>query len=199
MTETTALRPATGMNVTRIVVTTLLAGAIGLAFWELWIRFGAPPTTGKFPLEGPIGLAQASLNKLFGISAYKDDNLFLGVLSGRGIAEIAHFSAAFIAYPLGFLIAARPIGRAVLGRVGTTGSDVVTGLVYGALLFVFAGYVMGHLVAGFPPFFGWKSITVWTGLPPGSFIGHVLLGLGIAIGAMVADRAFARSPATGRA
>ncbi|MEL7173084.1 MAG: hypothetical protein AAFN05_09005 [Pseudomonadota bacterium] len=199
MTETTALRPATGMNVTRIVVTTLLAGAIGLASWELWIRFGAPPTTGKFPLEGPIGLAQASLNKLFGISAYKDDNLFLGVLSGRGIAEIAHFSAAFIAYPLGFLIAARPIGRAVLGRVGTTGSDVVTGLVYGALLFVFAGYVMGHLVAGFPPFFGWKSITVWTGLPPGSFIGHVLLGLGIAIGAMVADRAFARSPATGRA
>ncbi|MEL6769380.1 MAG: hypothetical protein AAFP17_19545 [Pseudomonadota bacterium] len=194
MTDTTALRPGMGMNVTRIIVTTLVAGAIGLALWELWIRFGAPVTTGKFPLEGPIGLAQASLNKLFGISAYKDDNLFLGLLSGRGIAEIAHFSAAFIGYPLGFLIAARPIGRAVLGRIGDTGADALTGLVYGALLFVFAGYVMGHLVAGFPPFFGWKSLTVWTGLPPGSFIGHVLLGLGIALGATLADRLFARGP-----
>ncbi|MEM9762017.1 MAG: hypothetical protein AAF968_05850 [Pseudomonadota bacterium] len=199
MSETTALRSGASVNVTRIVVTTLLAGAVGLAFWELWIRFGAPPTTGKFPLEGPIGLAQASLNKLFGINAFKDDNLLLGVLSGRGIAEIAHFSAAFIGYPLGFLLVARPIGRAVLSRVGTTASDVATGLTYGALLFVFAGYVMGHLVAGFPPFFGWKSITVWTGLPPGSFIGHVLLGLGIAVGAMIADRAFARVPALGRA
>ena len=62
----------------------------------------------------------------------------------------------------------------------------IVGLVFGAALFVFAGYVMAHLVVGWPPFFGWKSLSIWTGLPPGSFIGHVLLGLGVAAGARLA-------------
>ncbi|MEM6487713.1 MAG: hypothetical protein AAF677_05480 [Pseudomonadota bacterium] len=163
----------------RHALAVLVAGAAGLLLWELWIRFGAPVTTGPFPLEGPIGLAQASLNQLFGISAFQGDNLLLGVLSGRNIAEIAHFGAAFVGYPLGFLLVALPLKNLVLRTVPFW----AVGLAYGAVLFVFAGYVMGHLVAGFPPFFGWSSLTVWTGLPPGSFIGHVLLGLGISLGA----------------
>ncbi|MEL6336176.1 MAG: hypothetical protein AAFS07_17275 [Pseudomonadota bacterium] len=163
----------------RHVLTVLIAGFVGLAFWELWIRFGAPATTGNFPLDGPIGLARASLNQLFGINAYTAEAPLFGFLTARGIAEVAHFGAAFIGYPLGYLLVARPIKNAVLPAVPFW----VVGLGYGAVLFVFAGYIMGHLVAGFPPFFGWSSITQWTGLPPGSFIGHVLLGLGIAAGA----------------
>lgn len=197
MASTTALPMETDGGIGRFAVKMLVAGAAGLAFWELWIRYGAPPITGKFPLDGPIGLAQASLNKLFGISAFKGDDLFLGVLSGRSIAEIAHFLMAFVGYPLAFLVVGRPIGRAVLGRMGELRADIVTGLVFGAITFVFAGYVMGHLIAGFPPFFGWKSVTVWTGLPPGSLIGHVLLGLGIALGAALFDRT-ARSMAAAR-
>ncbi|MEM6945975.1 MAG: hypothetical protein AAF565_19700, partial [Pseudomonadota bacterium] len=69
MTDTTAAVPMRDIRITPLVLKTLVAGAVGLAFWELWIRYGAPPITGKFPLNGPVGLAQASLNKLFGISA----------------------------------------------------------------------------------------------------------------------------------
>ncbi|MEM7498366.1 MAG: hypothetical protein AAF371_10290 [Pseudomonadota bacterium] len=190
MTATTAPSMPPLPAIGQIAIKTLVAGAVGLVFWELWIRYGAPVTTGKFPLDGPIGLAQASLNKLFGISAYNGENLFLGILSGRDIAEIAHFSAAFVGYPLGFLLIVRPLGRRLLSAMPAP----VWGLAYGAALFVFAGYVMGHLVAGFPPFFGWSSLTVWTGLPPGSFIGHLLLGLGIALGALMAERMSAGLP-----
>ena len=48
------------------------------------------------------------------------------------------------------------------------------GFIYGAALWVFAVYVMAHLIAGNPPFLGWGSLT-WVAL-----WGHALFGLVIA-------------------
>ena len=50
----------------------------------------------------------------------------------------------------------------------------VTGAAYGVVLYVFAMYVMAHLFAGFPPFFGFN------GLSQSSLIGHTMLGVAIA-------------------
>ncbi len=187
-----AKRPA-HTNFTAALGAILIAGVVGLVFWELWIRFGAPVATGKFPLDGPVGLAQAVLNKTFGLNAA------LGGATARSVAEALHYFAAFIGYPLGYALAARPIAQRV-NRLAPIAPFWLVGLIYGAALFVFAGYVMGHLVAGFPPFFGLDlgalalnpalfggegsatPLLKGAGLPVGSLIGHMLLGLGVAIG-----------------
>lgn len=177
--STTATRRASApahLVIARNIGTVLLAGFVGLVFWELWIRYGAPITTGKFPLQGPVGLAQAVLNKTFELNA------LVGRPTARQIAEIVHYGAAFVAFPLGYLLVANPVARAVNG-VAPIAPFWLVGLAYGFGLFVFAGYVMGHLIAGFPPFFGWTQVAY------GSMIGHMLLGLGISLAVWaVADR-----------
>ena len=155
----------------------LIAGVTGLIAWELWIRFGAPVTTGKFPLNGPIGLAQNSLNALFGINQFTAEAPLLGLLSARQIAETAHYFTAFIGYPLGYLLIANPMARALTPSLAADLRWPLVGLVYGFGLFVFAGYVMWTLLLGNAPFFGWSGVAY------GSMIGHMLLGLGIAAGA----------------
>ncbi|MBX2855126.1 MAG: hypothetical protein KTR21_09065 [Rhodobacteraceae bacterium] len=164
-------------NPARTLGAMLLAGVIGLIAWELWIRYGAPVTTGKFPLNGPVGLAQQSLNALFGINQFTAEAPLLGLLTARQIAETAHYLTAFVGYPLGYLWIASPIARTVTPGVPADLRWPLAGLAYGFGLFVFAGYGMWTLLLGNTPFFG------WSGLAYGSMIGHMLLGLGIAAGA----------------
>lgn len=169
-----AVAPQTkAQNLPSLVVATLVAGAVGLIAWELWIRYGAPVTTGKFPLNGPVGLARGVLNALFGINQFNAEAPLLGLFTAKGIAETVHYATAFIGYPLGYLLIVRPASRAVAPSLPWW----VVGLAYGFGLFVFAGYAMWTLVLGNAPFFGWSAVAY------GSMIGHILLGLGIAAGA----------------
>ncbi|MEL6423808.1 MAG: hypothetical protein AAFQ42_15415, partial [Pseudomonadota bacterium] len=62
-------------------------------------------------------------------------------------------------YTLGYLLIARPIQKMVMPKLHWS----VTAVAYGVVLWVFALYVMAHLVAGMKPFLGFSGIT-WVAL-----------------------------------
>jgi len=140
-----------------MIVTVLLAGLAGLVAWEIWARAITPLWIGG-PLE-PAGLVQA----VFG-------------LGDRTIAQAIHILVGLIAYPIGYAFIARPVA----GAVSRSLPWWLVSLVYGVALWVFALYVMAHLIAGFPAFLRFGNMT-WA-----SLIGHLLLAL--AIGAVIYAR-----------
>jgi len=101
----------------------------------------------------PVGLAKLVIAKLFGVST-------------TGGAFVLHFLTGLLFYPLGYLFAARPVARAVAPRTPWW----VVGAIYGAIIWLWAVYVMAHLVAGLPAFFGFSEFA-WVAL-----VGHVLFG-----------------------
>jgi hypothetical protein len=136
------------------LATSLLAGIAADLTWEVWARVITPliPSVGG-PLE-PAALVQS----VFG-------------LESRFLAEIIHVVVGFLFYHLGYLFVARPLQRAILPGLPW----YLTALGFGAGLFVFALYVMAHLIAGFPPFLGWVPLA-WC-----SLVGHLLFGLMVGI------------------
>ncbi len=101
----------------------------------------------------PVGLAKLVIAKLFGVST-------------TGGAYVLHFLTGLLFYPLGYLFAARPVARAFAPRTPWW----VVGVIYGAITWLWAVYVMAYLVAGLPAFFGFSEFT-WVAL-----VGHVLFG-----------------------
>ncbi len=101
----------------------------------------------------PVGLAELVIAKLFGVST-------------TGGAFALHFLTGLLFYPVGYLFAARPVARAFAPRTPWW----VVGTIYGAITWLWAVYVMAHLVAGLPPFFGFSEFA-WVAL-----VGHVLFG-----------------------
>ncbi len=99
----------------------------------------------------PVGLANSTIKAVFG-AGYRPG------------AEALHFMAGLLAYPLGWLLIAEPLRRRVLPAFPW----LVSAIIYGVILWVFALYVMAHLVAGMKPFLGWGGIT-WVAL-----WGHVI-------------------------
>ena len=133
--------------------TSLLAGLGADLGWEVWARVVTPMLPGVGgPLE-PAGLIQS----VFGFQS-------------RPAGEAIHLIVGVVFYPLGFLRIARPLQRALLPRLPWW----LTALAFGVGLFVFALYVMAHLVAGLPAFLGWAPLTY------ASLTGHLMFGLGIA-------------------
>ncbi len=133
--------------------TSLLAGLGADLGWEVWARVVTPMLPGVGgPLE-PAGLIQS----VFGFQS-------------RPAGEAIHLIVGVVFYPLGFLLIARPLQRALLPRLPWW----LTALAFGVGLFVFALYVMAHLVAGLPAFLGWAPLTY------ASLAGHLMFGLGIA-------------------
>lgn len=132
------------------LATALLAGFAADMTWEVWARVITPliPGVGG-PLE-PAALVQSVLG-----------------LQSRWLAEIVHFVVGFVFYPLGYLFLARPLQRALLPGLPW----YLTALGFGAGLFIFALYIMAHLIAGFPPFLDWVPLA-WC-----SLFGHLLFGL----------------------
>jgi hypothetical protein len=131
-----------------------VAMAAGLAAdiaWEIWAR-GLTPLWVGGPLQ-PAALVQ----QVFGGISY-------------GLAETIHAVVGILFYPLGYLYLARPIAD----RVTPLLPWWVVGLGFGVGLWVFALYVMAHLIAGNPPFLGWVRLT-WASLG-----GHMLFGLIVA-------------------
>jgi hypothetical protein len=153
-TSTTA--PAAALDLGRLLpaltgttlVTAVLAGAAADGVWEIWARFITPLWIGG-PLE-PAALVQS----VFG-------------LQSRAAAELIHAIVGVVFYPLGFLYIARPLARAVVPWL----SWWLVGAGFGVGLWVFALYVMAHLIAGLPAFLGFIPLA-WA-----SFGGHVIFGI----------------------
>jgi hypothetical protein len=133
---------------TATLITAVLAGAGADLAWEVWARLITPLWVGG-PLE-PAALVQS----VFG-------------LQSRTIAEVIHLVVGVVFYPLGYLYIARPLARTVVPWL----SWWLVGAGFGAGLWVFALYVMAHLVAGLPAFLNFIPLA-WA-----SLIGHVIFGI----------------------
>ena len=148
---TSALFPP--LTVTTLV-TALLAGAAADLTWEVWARIITPLIPG---VGGPLEPA-ALVQSVFGLQSML-------------VGEIIHLVVGFAFYPLGYLFVARPLQRLIIPGLPW----YLTALGFGAGLFVFALYVMAHLIAGFPPFLGWVPLSFC------SLAGHLLFGLIVGI------------------
>ena len=89
---------------------------------------------------------------------------YLGVTTTSG-GYVLHLLTGLLFYPLGYLFAARPVARVVVPGMPWWS----IGLIYGAVIWLWAVYVMA-LVAGLPAFFGFTEFT-WVAL-----VGHLLFG-----------------------
>jgi hypothetical protein len=129
---------------------TLAAGLAGLVLWEAFARLVAPLWIG-FVLD-PTGLLQMA----FGVSGAP--------------AEVLHLLIGLVAFPAGYVFLFGP----ALGRIGAAPHWVAPGLIWGAVLWVVAMYIVASLIGGAPAFMGFQPVA-WA-----SLVGHLLVGLGIA-------------------
>ena len=139
---------------TTTLITAFMAGIAADMTWEVWARVVTPLIPG---VGGPLEPA-ALVQSVFG-------------LQSRLIGELIHLIVGFAFYPLGYLFIARPLQRLIWPSFPW----YLTALGFGAGLFVFALYVMAHLIAGLPAFLGWVPLSYC------SLAGHLLFGLIVGI------------------
>ncbi|MEL6785225.1 MAG: hypothetical protein AAFO61_12430 [Pseudomonadota bacterium] len=150
----------------KLISTALIAGAFATIGFDLFGQTISPLMKSiASPYLGaklaPVALANQSLAVLLDVKA--------GFISRLGLGHGLHVLTGLLFYPLAYMLIARPISNAVMRLPWW-----VTGAAYGAVLFVFALYIMAHLVAGNPPFLGWGGIT-WVAL-----WGHMVFGIIVA-------------------
>jgi hypothetical protein len=85
----------------------------------------------------------------------------------RPLAELIHAVVGVLFYPLGYLFIARPVARIATPFLPWW----VVGIGFGLGLWVFALFVMAHLIGGLPAFLGFIPLA-WA-----SCAGHVLFGV----------------------
>jgi hypothetical protein len=144
MTHPTSIRNTTISILTAGAFATIAFDAFGQALSPL---FG-------YAKLAPVGLAGASLKAIFGANP-------------SGAAHLLHALTGLIFYAVGWAFVARPLQRAILPRLHWS----ITAVAYGIALWVFALYVMAHLVTGNKPFLGFTGIT-WV-----AFWGHIVYAL----------------------
>ncbi|OLP54833.1 hypothetical protein BJF92_13570 [Rhizobium rhizosphaerae] len=142
-----------------LIRTILVAGLAADVTWEVWARLITPLLVGG-PLE-PAALVQS----VFGF-----DSLLL--------AEAIHAIVGIVFYPIGYLFIARPLQRLIFPALPL----LLTGIGFGIGLWVFALYVMAHLIAGLPAFLGFIALT-WA-----SLFGHILFGVVVAFVVRLMER-----------
>ena len=147
-----------------LVATILFAGAAATVAFDLFGQFISPLLKGAAaPWLGaklaPVPLAQAVLAKITGIPGKE--------LGSLGIPYGLHILTGLIAYPLGWLMVVRPVWQWVASGLHWS----LPAIAYGTALWVFALYVMAHLIVGNAPFLGFGSIT-WVAL-----WGHIIFAL----------------------
>ena len=152
MTSITSRQPAMPVLTRRLIVTALLSGLAADLTWEFWARVITPLWFG-----GPLQPA-ALIQSVFGFR-------------NNGLAEVIHAVVGIVFYPLGYLFIARPLQRLVVPGLPV----LLTGVGFGIGLWVFALYVMAHLIAGLPAFLDFITLT-WA-----SLVGHVLFGVIVAL------------------
>lgn len=136
----------------RTLFTLLSAGALATVAFDAFGQ-GLSPLLGYSKLA-PVGLANSTLKQVFGSSP-------------AGAAHLLHTVTGVVFYVLGYLLIARPLQRAVVPQLHWG----LTAIAYGVVLWVFALYIMAHLVAGMPAFLGFTGIT-WVAL-----WGHILFAI----------------------
>lgn len=130
----------------------LLAGCAATIAFDLFGQ-ALTPLLG-FARLSPVGLATSTIQSLFGMK-----------INGGG--DLLHYIAGLVAYPIGWLLIARPVARKILPKM----PDLLVATAYGIGLWVFALFIMAHLVAGLPPFLNFTGIT-WVAL-----LGHILFAV----------------------
>lgn len=134
------------------VWTVFLAGAAATVAFDFFGQ-SLSPLLG-FSRLAPVGLANNVITVLFG-EGYTP------------AAQFLHYLAGLVAYPVGWLFVAWPIAKRVMPALPWWAAAIG----YGVVLWVFALYIMAHLVAGNPPFLAFTGIT-WAAL-----VGHVIFAL----------------------
>lgn len=144
----------------RLLVTMLVAGALATVAFEIFGQSVSPAL--GFASLAPVPLANSVIKTLFGAP----------FMPG---AHFLHYVAGLVAYPLGWMLIARPLAA----RFAPALPWWVAATAYGVGLWIFALYFMAHLIAGMPAFLGFTGIT-WVAL-----VGHVLFAL---VAAFVVER-----------
>jgi hypothetical protein len=135
--------------------TMVLAGSLATVAFDFFGQSLSPML--GFANLAPVPLANNVIQVLFG-STYEPGAQFL------------HYVAGMVAYPLGWMLVARPLAAWLTPALPWW----VAATLYGVVLWVFALFVMAHLVAGNPPFLAFTGIT-WVAL-----VGHVIFALAAA-------------------
>ena len=143
--------PAATLSATT-VMTVLLAGSFATVAFDLFGQ-AISPMAGYAKLA-PVGLANGTIKALLGTK-----------IAGGGYA--LHMLVGLLAYPLGWLLIARPLAD----RITPWMPKILVAIAYGIGLWVFALYIMAHLVVGMKPFLGFTGIT-WVALA-----GHVVYAI----------------------
>lgn len=147
-----AARPLFPVVDRTLIATLLLAGLAADVGWEVWAR-GITPLLVGGPLQ-PAALVQS----VFGFQNW-------------ALAEAIHIVTGLVFYPVGYLFIVRPLKMALLPKLPV----VLTGAGFGVGLWIFALYVMAHLIAGLPAFLNFVPLA-WA-----SLAGHVIYGILVAL------------------
>ena len=137
------------------IYTILAAGALATIAFDSYGQ-GISPLMG-FSNLAPVPLATQSIQKLTGIQS-------------KELGFLLHMITGLLFYPLGWYLIARPIQQKIMPALHW----LLTAVAYGIVLWIFALYVMAHLVSGNPPFLGWIGIT-WVALT-----GHIIFAVAAA-------------------
>jgi hypothetical protein len=147
----------------RRLTSLLVAGAFATIAFDLFGETISPLLGGIVPGMGsklaPTPLATQALSVIFDTPGQ--------TISAFGLGFAVHWMTGLLAYPVGWAYVAQPLARRVAPGLPWWAAAAL----YGVALWVFALYVMAHLVAGNPAFLGFTGIT-WTAL-----WGHVLFAL----------------------
>lgn len=138
------------------LVTILVGGAIATVAFDLFGQAISPML--GFASLAPVPLATQTWGVIFG-EPY-----------GPG-GHLLHYMAGLLAYPIGWLYVWKPLAQRFVPSLNWLASSAL----YGVGLWVFALYVMAHLVAGNPAFLNFTGIT-WVAL-----VGHVLFAVVFAL------------------
>lgn len=130
----------------------LFAGALATLAFDLFGQALSPAL--GFAKLAPVGLAKSTLKTVFGVAP-------------KGTGELMHYAIGVIGYPLGWLLVARPVWKLTMPNLHWS----LPAAVYGVALWIFALYIVAHLITGAPAFLGFSGIT-WVAL-----VGHVIFAL----------------------
>ncbi len=138
------------------LVTLFVAGSLATIAFELFGQ-ALSPLFG-FARLAPAGLADGVIKTILGAN-----------ISGGG--HLLHYLVGLLGYAIGWMFVAEPIAR----RFAPSLPTLVAAAIYGVVLWVFALFVMAHLVVGMPAFLGFTGIT-WVAL-----VGHVIYAVVLAV------------------
>lgn len=131
------------------VATLVLAGSLATVAFDIFGQ-ALSPLLG-FARLAPVGLANGIVEMVLGAK-----------ISGAG--HLMHYLVGVLGYAAGWMFVVEPVAR----RHAPALPILAAAAIYGVALWVFALFVMAHLMLGMPAFLGFTGIT-WVALA-----GHVL-------------------------